>query len=128
MAMRCPSFPNQHERGGQAALPSPNRVGLADRWACKDQNVENDGGDILMGTPLADFANSLAPETYDKSKARERRDAIEKRLKGRTTCTGMIESGSWSHGTAVAGTVTWTGWPSIRRMPARPTQAAPWRP
>lgn len=58
-----------------------------------------------MGTsmPLADFAKSLAPDTYDKTRAKERRDDIEEELKKKTDCAGMIDSGSWTHGTALTG-------------------------
>lgn len=52
---------------------------------------------------LADFAKNLVPQPYDKSTVSGRRASIESTLKSELGITALAESGSWSHGTSVAG-------------------------
>ena len=52
---------------------------------------------------LTVFAKALAPQPFDKTTVSDRRNAIEEHIKKNTSSVGLVESGSWSHGTAVAG-------------------------
>jgi hypothetical protein len=57
----------------------------------------------VTDTTLADFAKKLVPQPYDKTTASQRRSVIEEKVKSKLNSSGLVESGSWSHGTAVAG-------------------------
>ncbi|PRY62803.1 hypothetical protein BCF74_1039 [Knoellia remsis] len=52
---------------------------------------------------LVAFAKQLAPQPFDRSTVSERRNSIEEHIKKHTSSAGLVESGSWSHGTAVTG-------------------------
>lgn len=52
---------------------------------------------------LATFAKKLVPQPYDKTTVSGRRSSIESIVKSQLGSAGMVESGSWSHGTSVAG-------------------------
>lgn len=52
---------------------------------------------------LADFAKTLVPAPLDKSTVKARREDIEEAVKSKTAAVSLFESGSWSHGTSVAG-------------------------
>ena len=51
---------------------------------------------------LATFTKKLAPEPFNKHR-HERRTSVDEHLKKKTSSVGVVESGSWSHGTAVTG-------------------------
>lgn len=70
-------------------------------------------------TPLNDFVSSLAPPAYDKTTASSRRQAIEKKVLADTQCVRLVESGSWSHGTALK-EVSDVDYMAIFPRPARP--------
>lgn len=55
-------------------------------------------------SPMDQFRKSLIPEPLDKTKVSGRKADILAALKASPlTVVGMLESGSWSHGTAIAG-------------------------
>lgn len=57
-----------------------------------------------MSDPTLDaFASSLVPPALDRTTVSERRTAIEAAVKANTASVGLVESGSWSHGTSLKG-------------------------
>ena len=52
---------------------------------------------------LEKFVASLVPPTFDRATVSERRSALESAAKAKMSCAGFAESGSWSHGTSIAG-------------------------
>lgn len=57
----------------------------------------------MTDATLTQFADSLAPPPYDKSAVSVRRNEVEKAVMMATDSGGFVESGSWSHGTSLAG-------------------------
>ena len=71
------------------------------------------------------FAKTLVPSAYDKTAAADRRKAMETALNiPSLQADYWFESGSWSHGTALAGAsdVDYMAWASASR-PSRPSSA-----
>jgi hypothetical protein len=57
-----------------------------------------------MSDPTLDaFVASLVPPAPDRTTVSDRRKAVEDAVKAKTYSVGLIESGSWSHGTALKG-------------------------
>lgn len=66
--------------------------------------TEDDCGVRLVpDDQLTAFASRLVPEPWDKTTVRNRRQALEDAVTRALGGAGFVESGSWSHGTAVAG-------------------------
>jgi hypothetical protein len=57
----------------------------------------------MSDSTLDGFAASLVPPALDRTTVSGRREAIEEAVKAKTTSVGLIESGSWSHGTSLKG-------------------------
>ena len=57
----------------------------------------------MSDATLDKFAASLVPPALDRTTVSQRREAIESAVKAKTTSVGLVESGSWSHGTVLKG-------------------------
>ncbi|WP_301122977.1 nucleotidyltransferase domain-containing protein [Mycolicibacterium fortuitum] len=57
----------------------------------------------MSDATLDKFVTSLVPPALDRKTVSERRGVLEDAAKKNTSCVGFVESGSWSHGTSIAG-------------------------
>lgn len=79
----------------------------------------------MSDSTLDGFAASLVPPAPDRSTVSERRDAIENAVKAKTASVGILESGSWSHGTSLKGfsDVDYMSWIPGTETPTLPSTA-----